>query len=198
MARQALSGRDGLRPHSRPHCRPHPRGGKIVPILFRFPYPTGGHSDDACNWNADDLHSTEIIKAEGQQVLLKRTLDATTYYVAIQWEGKAAFKRLSRNAFRLTPQDRQFAFTCEYRTTAGTVANKDAESVFQASAAYWTSFWQTGGIVDFSRCSDARAKELERRVVLSQYLLAVNCAEIRLRKKLASPIIHGSASITWK
>ena len=150
--------------------------GKIVPILFRFPYPTGGHSDDACNWNADDQHSTEIIKAEGQQVLLKRTLDATTYYVAIQWEGKAAFKRLSRNAFRLTPQDKQFAFTCEYRTSAGTIANKDAESVFQASAAYWTSFWQAGGIVDFSRCSDARAKELERRVVLSQYLLAVNCA----------------------
>ena len=150
--------------------------GKVIPILFRFPYPTAGHSDDACNWDANDKHSTEIVKAGHQQVLLRRTLDATIYYVDIRWEGKAAFKALNRNGFRLTPQDKQFAFTCEYRTAAGSVANKDAESVFKASADYWTNFWQTGGIVDFSRCSDSRAKELERRIILSQYLLAVNCA----------------------
>ena len=31
-------------------------------------------------------------------------------------------------------------------------------------------------MVDFSSCTDPRAQELERRVVLSQYLTAVNCA----------------------
>ena len=149
---------------------------KVAPVLFRFPYPTGAHSDDACDWNADDKHSTVIVRAGEQQVLLKRTLDETVYYVDIRWEGKAHFQTLGRNRFRLTPHGKQLAFTCEYRTAAGTVAPKDAESVFQAAAAYWTNFWQTGGIADFGRCSDPRAKELERRVVLSQYLLAVNCA----------------------
>ena len=38
------------------------------------------------------------------------------------------------------------------------------------------NFWEEGAAVDFSHCTDPRAKELERRVVLSQYLLAIQCA----------------------
>ena len=41
---------------------------------------------------------------------------------------------------------------------------------------HWHRWWQQGGFVDFSACTDPRAKELERRVVLSQYLMQVNCA----------------------
>src|SRR5205085_12382536 len=39
----------------------------------------------------------------------------------------------------------------------------------------WKEFWTTGGAIDFSGCIDPRAKELERRVVLSQYLTAIQC-----------------------
>ena len=31
-------------------------------VNLRFPYPTGGHADDACNWNANDKHSTTIVR----------------------------------------------------------------------------------------------------------------------------------------
>gem|GEM_PF-6810629 len=37
----------------------------------------------------------------------------------------------------------------------------------------WHQFWDEGGLVDFSESTDARAHELERRVVLSLYLLAI-------------------------
>src|SRR5438093_4505743 len=36
--------------------------------------------------------------------------------------------------------------------------------------------WQSGGAVDLSGSSDPRAVELERRIVLSQYLTAINGA----------------------
>ena len=42
-----------------------------------------------------------------------------------------------------------------------------------ASAAHWPQFWQSGGAIDLSGSKDPRWKELERRIVLSQYLLAV-------------------------
>ena len=42
-------------------------------------------------------------------------------------------------------------------------------------ASHWQTFWSDGAAVDFSQCTDARAPELERRVVLSQYLLAIQC-----------------------
>lgn len=41
---------------------------------------------------------------------------------------------------------------------------------------HWHRFWETGGAVDLSGSTDPRAFELERRIVLSQYLMAVNAA----------------------
>ena len=41
---------------------------------------------------------------------------------------------------------------------------------------YWRSFWGKGGVIDFSGSTDPRAYELERRVVLSQYLMKVQDA----------------------
>src|SRR6185312_689119 len=52
----------------------------------------------------------------------------------------------------------------------------NAAATFKASANHWAKFWSTGGAVDFSDSRDARAPELERRIVLSQYLTAIQCA----------------------
>lgn len=146
-------------------------------ICFRFPYPTGGHCDDACNWDANDKHKTTVISKDKQSALLKREIDATTYYVTIRWEGNAELAEKSKNYFVLTPQDDKLAFTCAFtqNPTEGTEAVSVADTE-KASAEYWNAFWTDGAAVDFSACTDPRAKELERRVVLSQYLLAIQCA----------------------
>lgn len=145
-------------------------------IKFHFPYPTGGHCDDACNWNANDKHTTTLVSQDEQSAVLKRELDATTYYVTIRWEGKATLAEKSKNYFVLTPADTVLAFTCQFtpeesKTPAVTFAEAE-----KASSEYWNNFWNKGGVADFSLCTDPRAKELERRVVLSQYLLAIQCA----------------------
>ncbi|TQJ35729.1 hypothetical protein [Arthrobacter sp. SLBN-122] len=51
-----------------------------------------------------------------------------------------------------------------------------ADSVASASAAYWPEFWSSGGAIELAATDDPRASELERRIVLSQYLTAVNCS----------------------
>jgi hypothetical protein len=38
---------------------------------------------------------------------------------------------------------------------------------------FWERYWTTGGAIDFSGSTDSRAAELERRVVLSTYLTAI-------------------------
>lgn len=48
------------------------------------------------------------------------------------------------------------------------------DETFAASQRYWPAFWRTGGALDLSHSKDPRGQELERRVVLSQYLMAVN------------------------
>ena len=48
--------------------------------------------------------------------------------------------------------------------------------VADAAALWWEGYWQSGVAVTFEGSDDERADELERRVVLSQYLTAVNGA----------------------
>ncbi len=52
----------------------------------------------------------------------------------------------------------------------------DAAAVFAASARHWPAFWNRGAAIDLAGSTDPRAAELERRVVLSQYLTAIQCA----------------------
>lgn len=145
-------------------------------INFRFPYPTGGHCDDACNWEANDKHRTTLISESAQSAILKREIDSTTYYVTISWEGDAQLKEKRNNYFILTPQKDKISFTCTFTPTNCPVDAVSTADTQKASAQYWEAFWTDGGAVDFSSCTDPRAKELERRVVLSQYLLAIQCA----------------------
>jgi len=52
----------------------------------------------------------------------------------------------------------------------------DFKTAGKESGAAWKLFWTTGGAVDFSGCTDPRAFELERRIILSQYLTKIQCS----------------------
>lgn len=150
---------------------------EVRPIIaFRFPYPTGGHTDDGCNWNADNRHSTDIISQDGNSALLKHTLDGTVYYIKIQWEGNVYFSMKRKNYFVLTPSTDDYSFSCEFLQKK---SNPKLSSFLETEAdasTFWQRYWNEGAVVDFSDCKDFRAKELERRVVLSQYLTAIQCS----------------------
>ena len=152
-----------------------------MPVCLRFPYPTGAHADDACNWNAPDAHRTSIVSMRRNSVTIEHTLDGTSYYVVLTWKGHASLSENGAHCYVLTPLSGDFSFTCEFRPTHDRSFRSSVElpsfrEVGLASAEHWASFWGDGAMVDFSRCTDSRASELERRVVLSQYLMAVNCA----------------------
>ncbi len=50
------------------------------------------------------------------------------------------------------------------------------ETVSYRSAVAKKKFWETGAAMDFSRCKAPQAKELERRMILSEYLLSIQSA----------------------
>lgn len=145
-------------------------------LKLRFPYPTGNHSDDACDWSSNDKHTTEIISDTTSNVLLKRLIGETVYYVSVQWEGKANFAEKEANYFVITPEDENFSITVAFTSSQPENYNPAVTTTFSKAEEYWHDFWHNGAAVDFSHCTDPRAKELERRVVLSQYLLAIQCA----------------------
>ena len=149
-------------------------------ISIRFSYPTGRHADDANDWTKPEKHQSDIIEHSAHSALIRRTLDSTTYYVLLQWEGQATIKERAPHHFELTTNDDSISFSAEYlpreaRNTRNTSYTRTS-SYQEATRLHWNRWWNQGAIVDFSACTDPRARELERRVVLSQYLTQINCA----------------------
>lgn len=155
-------------------------------LLLRFAYPTGAHSDDGCDWLHDSLHSTKLYKA-GTSWLIKRVIDGTTYYVRLHWTGRAVLSKAGANSVRLHCPDKSIQLQCEFvPDTAQHSSVSDSNwplhnfAYWQAaSARSWKDYWQQGGFIDFGHITDNRARELERRVVLSQYLMrAQECGDV--------------------
>jgi hypothetical protein len=66
--------------------------------------------------------------------------------------------------------------TCHFGLTAATEPASRVTQIKAACAAWWPAFWKSGGAIDLSGSKDPRWMELERRIVLSQYELAVQSA----------------------
>ncbi len=147
-------------------------------LTLRFPYPTGVHSDDAGDFDKPEAHTSQLIDVNPRGAVIERTLDGTKYYVNVEWQGDASIKEEAPHEFVITTADNVLTFAVEY-SSSPIAPREDSYSYDHAMKAVmksWPSFWRKGAIADFSECTDPRAAELERRVVLSQYLTAVNCA----------------------
>ena len=128
------------------------------------------------DWSLPDTHATRMISMTDRTLLLEHTRDASRYFAAISSAAPLRIDSPGPHAFRLGAGEGDLLeFTVEF--TPGTPdAAPGAEQVRAESRAHWERFWSTGGAIDFSGSRDPRASELERRVVLSQYLTAIQFA----------------------
>jgi hypothetical protein len=143
-------------------------------VFVRYPYPTGAFLDGGTNYASEDKHTSAIVKQGNEFARLKHSLDTTSYFTELSWKGKASFNKKGNHYFLLTPQNTtgQFSFSCRFGKAEKQTIPTYRQSV-QSSYAAWTEYWKTGAAVDFKGSTDRRAFELERRIVLSQYLLRV-------------------------
>lgn len=142
-------------------------------LLLQFPYPTGGHADDACDWTSMN-HKVTVYSQWGNSVGLEHELDGSKYYVTCSWTGKAKLTQRLPNTFILESTDSVQEVRVNFSAKGVKAAifdNRPFVDVKMAAAGAMAEFWNTGRFIDFGATADPRAKELERRVVLSQYLM---------------------------
>lgn len=150
------------------------RSGRLA-VRVAFPYGSG-HWFVAADWSKPECHTTRY-EVTGSRCDFDRILDDDRYYAALQWSGRASLQPIERHAFELSaPGAGWLEFTLAFSPEKITEDLPSFPQTIAAAARYWEDFWMQGGAVDFSGSSDPRAQELERRVVLSQYLTAINCA----------------------
>ncbi|HDR67637.1 MAG TPA: hypothetical protein ENN61_01155 [Bacteroidaceae bacterium] len=149
----------------------------LLRVKLKFPYPTGLHTDSGADWNQPEKHSSELMPASNS-ASIQRQLDTGSYIVRIAWQGKAKIYENEKHSFYLEPGTGQseFSFSCLFAPVDTIPELPDFKATASNSKKAWKAFWMNGGAVDFSGSTDPRAHELERRVVLSQYLTRIQCA----------------------
>ena len=144
-----------------------------VEIAFPYGHPS---SVSGADWRATDRHKTEFRQRGSHQVSFARRLDQDRYEVALSWEGDGALQQDGPHSYRVLPGGGgdTLALVCRFSPQPVNDDNPLFKKTLAEAANHWEGFWKTGGAVDLSRSRDSRWRELERRIVLSQYLLAVN------------------------
>ncbi len=179
---------DGHPVHVLTYCHPHRDAIAVrvetsesnisnLPAAFTFPYGSENWGPEMADWNSPSRHKTTIVRSEKGLVELKRTLDNDVYFIRIAFSENCKWIKKGPHSFLLAPfRGEAFEFVCEFSPERKTDTLPDVAETMNESREYWKNFWTSGGAVDLSACSDPRAAELERRIVLSQYLTAIQCA----------------------
>ena len=147
--------------------------GKLQ-IVIQYSY--GSHRITGADWDKELGHETTIEESERNLLKIKRKMDDTIYY----------------NVFH-SNQDFTYEKECHKITIMGTEKKLDfslgfyekedsfceIEEISEVSRLFWHQFWETGAAVELYQSKDKRGLELERRIILSQYLVTIqSCGSI--------------------
>ncbi|XHR30930.1 MAG: hypothetical protein ACFUZC_10265 [Chthoniobacteraceae bacterium] len=169
-------------------CSPRPDGiavriqsplitsGRLA-IRLSFPYGDGRWIAPLVgDWDHPERHKTEINRREARRIDLARTLDSDRYAVSLAWSDGGEVAEEGHHAFLLSPsrQNDTLEFVCLFTPNTHSARLPSFAEVRNACATHWEKFWRSGAAIDLSASSDPRWRELERRIVLSQYLMAAN------------------------
>ncbi|MFF0042775.1 hypothetical protein ACFYRG_42325 [Streptomyces mirabilis] len=148
----------------------------LAGIVIRFPYASDGFFQTS-DWASPERHQTDLRQAGEHGCVFLRTLDDTTYTVRLTWSAGSVRPTENPHEYVLTTTSDILELVASFSPDGKPdIADRDFTSLAEAAAARWRNFWNSGAAVDFAGSTDPRAAELERRVVLSQYLTAVNCS----------------------
>ena len=170
------------------HPEQHALAVKIVgsgnlAISLDFPYASIENKMTMGDFSAQDRHET-VFAPGADCCRITRHMDDLHYWATVSWTN-ADLEITGPHSLLLRPRG-EIELTLRYEQEESTAPNPTFAETLAASAAAYEYYWSNGGAIDLSGSTDTRWFELERQIVLSQYLMAVQsrgswpCAEAGL------------------
>lgn len=148
--------------------------GKLQ-IMLRFPY--GSPEISGSDWMQEDRHESRIVETEGASFGIEHVMDDVHNYFAVHTMDACSFAQTGKHVYCCTPACGSFTFTvgiAAAKEPVGYGEQSKLEECIHSSTKKWQSFWEKGGLISFEGSTDPRAGELERRIILSLYVSAIN------------------------
>lgn len=153
--------------------------GKLQ-IMLRFPY--GSHEISGSDWTQEEKHESRIFSQTDKSCCIEHVMDNVHNTVMVQAKEACSFTQEGKHCFICIPGSEKFLFGVELsqsietsqKLAAGSLHNFDFLECIESSRLQWKSFWEKGGLINFEGSTNPRAVELERRIILSLYVSAIN------------------------
>jgi len=146
-------------------------------VQIHFPYGTGDVK--TADWDHPDAHETILLMRPDLKwnANFERKLDGDSYSVGLGCSTtNAIITETAKHSFQIiVTNESVLKFDCSFSPRAD-VQGVDFDTAKYNAQKNWNKFWKTGGAIDLSGSKDPRWFELERRIVLSQYLTAIQDA----------------------
>jgi len=129
------------------------------------------------DWESPSKHRSEP-RSTPHGLSIERTMDATRYLVDIRLDADTSWRQTSPHGFQFTTSADTLDIVVRFADAQNIPGDEvpDTAATFAATTTHWESFWRSGAAIDLAGSTHPGAFELERRVVLSQYLTAIQCA----------------------
>jgi hypothetical protein len=151
------------------------RDGRLG-VDLKFPGVSANLNPDPADWQHPDKHESREIDRTARGFEILRRIDDARYAVRVAANRDLDVTRATHEWRMSAPGADTVLLFVEFAPALTKVELKPTDASRTAAGNAWTNYWSKGGIVDFSASNDPRARELERRVVLSQYLMRINGA----------------------
>jgi hypothetical protein len=140
-------------------------------VSVAFPY--GSHKMSGGDFSLPGRHRTALTGQEPGFASLSREMDDLRYAVDALAGGGACIRFDGAHRLDVTAAGNVLELTVRFSPKPPPEKPAPFAESLAACAAFWASYWREGAAVELARSRDPRALELERRIVLSQYLVAI-------------------------
>jgi len=150
-------------------------------LFIEFPYASLGYFSNGSDYTKPKLHQTLMSSITKNSVKFDRKLDSTTYQVGCSWTGNGTIEKKAAHRYIMHPavsnrKTNTVEYIFDFSPSKINAPLPSFAAVRTSSIRHWADFWKSGGAIDLSGSKDPRWYELERRIVLSQYLMAINAS----------------------
>ncbi len=143
---------------------------------IKFSFPVTNPVGFGMNLSMSDEKQCILSGSDSTGYHIVRDLKTSRYHIDISGSG-GKISEQNPGVFILIPDNKRttFEFSCRFSEAEEGESPETFQETAELSGRSWESFWSSGGAIDFSGCTDPRAYELERRVILSRYLTQAQC-----------------------
>jgi hypothetical protein len=149
-------------------------------IFFDFPYPDLNKFDAPFVGVWNNTQSTTTLQNSQEGATIRQKLDNNIHYFHAKWDGPCEISgpipETNKYILKRLPGSKTLHLRTLFTTEKVAHSVKTTSEIEISAARWWNSYWTSGAFVDISATGEPNAIELQRRIILSQYLLAVNSA----------------------